>query len=260
MLRDQRPTAHEALTDAAVMAERELAATLRKPTLVLIAVIQPVLLVLLFRYVFGGAIETPGSTYVDFLMPGILVLTAIFGSIVTGVGLSQDLQKGIVDRLRSLPIAGSAVLVGRTLSDLARAVASLALVLGIGVLVGFRPDQPVARVAAALALIVGFAYVFSWISASIGLWLRDPETVQSAGLAWVFPLTFASSAFVPTDSMPAAVAAFANVNPVTLCVDAARALMIGGDATVPLLGTLAWFLGLMALFAPLAIRRYRTLA
>ena len=254
-----RPTPREATTDAMVMAGREIVVTLRRPAIVLVAFVQPVLLVLLFRYVFGGAISTPGTSYVQFLLPGILVLTAIFGAIVTGVGLSEDLKKGLVDRLRSLPMARSAVLVGRTLSDLVRSVTTLALVFGVGVLVGFRPTEPVFRVLAALVLLLGFAYVFSWISAAIGLLLRDPEATQSIGLAWVFPLTFASSAFVPTSSMPSAVQAFADVNPVTLCVDAVRALMIGGDATQPLLGTLAWFVVLMAVFAPLAIRRYQSL-
>jgi ABC transporter DrrB family efflux protein len=254
-----RPTAREALADALVMAERELTATVRKPTLLVLTFLQPVLLVLIFRYVFGGAIQTPNSSYVNFLMPGILVLTAVFGALITGIGLSQDLSKGIVDRLRSLPIARSAVLFGRTLSDLVRNVGTLALMLAVGFLVGFRPSEPVGRVAAAIVLLLAFSYVFSWISATIGLVLRDPETTQSAGFAWVFPLTFASSAFVPTDSMPGAVKAFAEVNPITLCVDAVRDLTIGGDATTATLGTLGWLAGLMVVFVTIAMTRYRAL-
>jgi ABC transporter DrrB family efflux protein len=197
----------------------------------------------------------PNASYVNFLLPGILVLTAVFGAIVTGIGLSEDLSKGIIDRLRSLPIARSAVLVGRTLSDLARNVVSVILMIGIGFAVGFSPTQSVARFAAAPALLLAFGYVFSWISALIALLVRDPETAQGAGFVWVFPLTFVSSAFVPTQTMPEAVRAFAEVNPVTLCVTAVRALTIGGSAAGPVLGTLAWLVGLMLVFVPLAVGR-----
>jgi ABC-2 type transport system permease protein/oleandomycin transport system permease protein len=201
----------------------------------------------------------PNGSYADYLMPGILVLSAIFGALVTGIGLSEDLSKGIVDRLRSLPIARSAVLVGRTLSDLVRNVATVILMLGVGFLVGFRPTEPVGRFVAAIALLLAFGYVFSWISGTIGLLARDPETAQGAGMIWVFPLTFVSSAFVPTTTMPAAVRAVADVNPVTLCVDAVRALTIGGHATGPVLGTLAWLAGLLLVFVPFAVSRYRGL-
>jgi ABC transporter DrrB family efflux protein len=254
-----RPTPAQAIGDTAVMMRRELIATVRKPTLLVLVFVEPLMLILLFRYVFGGAIQTPNGRYVDYLVPGLLVLTAVFGSLVTCIGLSQDLARGMVDRLRSLPMAPSAVLVGRTLSDLVRNVASLAVMLAVAVLIGFRPDEPVLRIVAAMALVLGFAYVFSWISAVVALAVRDPETAQSLGLIWVFPLTFASSTFVPTDSMPAAVQAFAQVNPITLCSDAVRALTIGGDATTAVLGTTAWFAGLMLIFVPLAIGRYRAL-
>lgn len=232
---------------------------MRKPALLVLSFVEPVMLILIFRYVFGGAIRTPNGSYVNFLMPGILVLTAVIGAIVTGIGLSEDLSKGIVDRLRSLPIARSAVLVGRTLSDLVRNVGSVTLMLGVGFLIGFRPAEPVPRVIAAIALLLAFAYVFSWISATIGLLVRDPETAQGAGFAWVFPLTFASSAFVPTSTMPEVVRTIADVNPVTLCVDAVRALTIGGHAARPVLGTLAWLVGLLLVFVPLAVSRYRAL-
>jgi ABC-2 type transport system permease protein len=254
-----RPTPAQAVADTAVMMRRELLATIRKPTLLVLVFVEPLMLILLFRYVFGGAIQTPNGSYVDYLVPGLLVLTAVFGSLVTCIGLSQDLARGMVDRLRSLPMAPSAVLLGRTLSDLVRNVASLAFMFAVAVLIGFRPGEPVLRVLAAMALLLGFSYVFSWISAVVALAVRDPETAQSAGLVWVFPLTFASSTFVPTDSMPAAVQAFARVNPITLCSDAVRALTIGGDATTAVLGTVAWFVGLMAIFVPLAMVRYRAL-
>ena len=221
--------------------------------------IEPVILILIFRYAFGGAIKVPNGDYANFLMPGILVLTVVFGAIVTGIGLSDDLSKGIVDRLRSLPIARSAVLVGRTLSDLARNVGNVIIIFGVGFLVGFAPNQPITRILAAVALLLAFAYVFSWISATIALLVRDPETAEGVGFVWVFPLTFISSAFVPTDTMPPVVQAIAEVNPITLCVDAVRALTIGGDATGPVLGTLAWLAGLSLVFIPFAVARYRAL-
>ncbi len=254
-----RPSPREAVSDLLVMARRELTATVRKPALLVFAFIQPVILILIFRYVFGGAIRTPNGSYVNYLMSGILVMTAVFGSLMTGIGLSEDLSKGIVDRLRSLPIARSAVLAGRTLSDLARNLVSVILMLAVGLLVGFSPSQSVLKVGAAIVLLLAFGYVFSWIAATIALLVRDPETAQGAGFVWVFPLVFLSSAFVPTHTMPALVRALANVNPITLCVDAVRALTIGGNTTRPLLGTLAWLAGLLLVFVPFAVSRYRAL-
>jgi ABC transporter DrrB family efflux protein len=252
-------TPRHALSDALVMARRELVATVRRPDLLVFSFIQPVIMVLLFRYVFGGAIHTPNGSYVNYLMPGILVMTATFGAVITGVGLSQDLSKGIVDRLRSLPIARSAVLVGRTVSDLVRNLGVVLMMLGVGVAIGFRPSEPILGVAAAVGLLLAFAYAFSWISATVALLIRDPETASSAGFIWLFPLVFASSAFVTTHSMPGAVRAFANINPVTQCVDAVRALTIGGHAAGPVLGTLAWLAALLLVFVPLSVSRYRAL-
>ncbi|MBV9337160.1 MAG: ABC transporter permease [Solirubrobacterales bacterium] len=249
----------DAASDCVVMARRGLIESVRKPALLVFTFIEPVILIVIFRYAFGGAIKVPNGDYANFLMPGILVLTAVFGAIVTGIGLSEDLSKGIVDRLRSLPIARSAVLVGRTLSDLARNVANVIIIFAVGFLVGFAPNQPITRIFAAVLLLLAFAYVFSWISATIGLLVRDPETAQGAGFVWVFPLTFISSAFVPTDTMPPVVRAIADVNPITLCVDAVRALTIGGDATEAVLGTLAWLAGLSLVFIPFAVARYRAL-
>jgi len=249
----------EALSDWMVMARRGLIETVRKPTLLVFVFIEPVLLILIFRYAFGGAIRTPDGSYVNYLVPAILVMTSIFGALVTGIGLSDDLAAGIVDRLRSLPMARSAVLGGRTMSDLARNTVSVFMMLAVGFLVGFSPTQSVARFAAAIALLLAFGYVFSWIAATIALLVRDPETAQGVGFVWVFPLVFVSSAFVPTATMPAPVRAFAEVNPVTLCIDAVRALMIGGHVAGPLLGTLAWLGGLLVVFVPFAVRRYRAL-
>ncbi|MBB4660692.1 ABC transporter permease [Conexibacter arvalis] len=253
-----RLTLAETIADSRVMAVRQLRKVMRKPVFIVFAFVQPVMFVLLFRYVFGGAINTGGVDYVNFLMPGIIVQTAVFGALMTGIGLSEDLNAGAIDRFRSLPIARSAVLVGRTAADAVMNVLTLGVMLLVGFAVGFRPDEPVWSIALALLLVLGFSYVFSWISAFIGLAVRDPETAQSAGFIWVFPLTFASSAFVPTESMPGVVQAFADVNPVSLAVDAARALTIGyGDALGPALGTLAWLAGLLVVFVPLAVRAFR---
>ena len=254
----RRLTLTETFADSRVMAGRQLRKTLRRPSLIVFAFVQPVMFVLLFRYVFGGAIETGGLNYVDFLMPGIMVQTAIFGALLTGIGLTEDVKAGVVDRFRSLPIAHSAVLIGRTAADMVMNVLTLIVMLLVGLAVGFRPTEPVYDLALAFGLVLGFSYVFSWISACIGLSVRDPETAQSAGFIWVFPLTFASSAFVPASSMPGVVRAFADVNPVTLTVDAVRALSVGqGDALSPALGALAWLAGLLLVFVPLAVRAFR---
>jgi ABC transporter DrrB family efflux protein len=254
----RRLTLAETLTDSRIMTARQLRKTLRRPTYVVYLFVQPIIFVLLFRYVFGGAIDTGSVSYVNYLMPGIVVMTAIFGSLTTGLGLTEDIKSGVVDRFRSLPIARAALLIGRTASDLVTNVVALAVMLLVGFAVGFRPTEPVYDVALAILLVLAFAYAFSWISAFIGLTVRDPETAQSAGFIWVFPLTFASSAFVPTASMPGAVQAFADVNPVSLVVNAARRLTIGhGDALGPALGSLAWIAGLLAIFVPLSVRALR---
>jgi ABC transporter DrrB family efflux protein len=254
----RRLTLPETLRDSRVMAGRQLRKTLRRPTYIVFSFVQPVIFVLLFRYVFGGAINTGSVRYVDFLMPGIIVQTAVFGALVTGLGLTEDLKAGVVDRFRSLPIARSAVLLGRTAADLVMNIMTLIVMILVGIAVGFRPDQPVYELALAFVLVLAFSYVFSWISAFVGLAVRDPETAQSAGFIWVFPLTFASSAFVPTSSMPGVVRAFAQVNPVTLAVNAVRALTIGhADATTPTLGTMVWLVVLLLVFIPLAVRAFR---
>lgn len=251
-------TLAETIADSRVMAARQLRKVTRRPMYTVYLFVQPVILVLLFRYVFGSAIDTGRVSYVNYLMPGIIVMTAIFGALTTGLGLTEDLAAGAVDRFRSLPIARSAVLVGRTAADLATNTVTLIVMLLIGLLVGFRPSQPIYQVALAFVLVLAFAYVFSWISAFVGVSVRNPETAQSVGFIWVFPLVFASSAFVPTAHMPGVVQAFADVNPVTQVVDAARALTIGhGDALGPTLGTLAWLVGLLLVFVPLAVRAYR---
>jgi ABC transporter DrrB family efflux protein len=250
-----RLTLGETFADSRVMAARQLRKILRRQTYIAYLFVQPVIFVLLFRYVFGGAIDTGQLSYVDYLIPGIMVMTAIFGALTTGLALTEDIKAGVVDRFRSMPIARSAVLIGRTGADLATNLVTLIVMLLIGFAVGFRPSEPVYEVALAILLILAFAYVLSWVSAFVGLTVRDPETAQGLGFIWVFPLVFASSAFVQTADMPGAVQTFADVNPVTLVVDAARALTVGhGDALAPALGTLAWLAGLLLVLVPLAVR------
>jgi len=253
--------------DAAVLVRRYVKHSLRQPDLIVFSTIQPVMFVLLFRYVFGGAIHA-GTPYVDYLMPGIFVQTTVFGSMITGVGLAYDLQSGMIDRFRSLPMSRSAVLVGRTVTDALRNVFVILLMLLVGLAVGFRIHGSVLEVVGAVALIVVFGFAFQWISALIGVAIRSPEAVQSAGFIWVFSLTFLSSAFVPTASIqPAWLQAVAKDNPFTIAVDAARQLFMGPEASqVPGLGTdagpnvlvtLGWTLLLLVVFVPLAVNRYR---
>jgi ABC transporter DrrB family efflux protein len=252
-----RLTLGQTLADSRIMATRQMRKILRRPMFVVYLFVQPIIFVLLFRYVFGGAINTGRVSYVNYLLPGIIVMTAVFGALTTGLGLTEDLAAGVVDRFRSLPIAQSAVLLGRTAADLLTNFVTLLVMLGIGLAVGFRPDGSIPQVVLAFALVLAFAYVFSWISAFVGIKSRNPETAQSLGFIWVFPLVFASSAFVPTEHMPGVLRAFADINPVTLVVDAARDLTLGtGHALGPALGTLAWLIGLLLVFVPLSVRAF----
>lgn len=190
--------------------------------------------------------------------PPVVVQTAVFGALVTGLGLTEDLKAGVVDRFRSLPIARSAVLLGRTAADMVMNIMTLIVMVLVGLAVGFRPSRPFYDLALAFVLVLAFSYVFSWISAFVGLSVRDPDTAQSAGFIWVFPLTFASSAFVPTSSMPGVVRTLAQVNPVSLAVNAVRALTVRhAPALTPALETLAWLTGLLLIFIPLAVRAFR---
>jgi ABC-2 type transport system permease protein/oleandomycin transport system permease protein len=248
------------VSDALVMTRRNLIRYLRIPTLLLFSTVQPVMFVLLFVYVFGGAVKgalPPHTKYVNFLMPGIFVQTVIFGSSQTGVGLAEDLSKGMIDRFRSLPMARSAVLAGRTLGDAVRNTLVVLLMTAVGTAVGFRFHGGFVGAVVGLLLVVGFGFAFSWISASIGLAVRDVESAQSAGFIWIFPLVFASSVFVPLQSLPGWLQAFARVNPITNTANAVRALMEGGAVTHPLIYSLLWILGILLVFVPLSTRTYR---
>lgn len=247
-----------ALTDAWVVTKYNLISVPRVPEMLVFLTIQPILFVVLFRYVFGGAIKTPGLPYQDFLMPGIIVQTVAFGGITTGIGLAEDLQKGVIDRLRSLPMARFALLAGRTVADIGRNLFSIVLMVVVGFVVGFSfHDTTVLEILAGVVLMLLFGFAFSWIAALIGLSVPNAEVAQSAGFIWLFPLTFASSAFVPVDSMPDWLQAFAEVNPVTVCVNAVRELWLGVPSGDDILWTVVWSLGLLAIFAPLATARYR---
>jgi ABC-2 type transport system permease protein/oleandomycin transport system permease protein len=257
-LADERP---RPVSDALTIAWRNLLNIRRNPQLLVFATIQPVMFVLMFRYVFGGAIHATWDgrpvPYVDFLMPGIFVQTVTFGALTTGVGLAEDLQKGLIDRFRSLPMARSAVLVGRTLADLLRNVFVVLLMAIVGFLVGWRINTDVAGLVACLLLVVAFAYALSWLFAIVGMAVRDGETAQAASFPILAPLVFASSAFVPVDTMPGWLQAFAEHQPVSAVCNAGRALTLGGPTAEYVLTALAWIVAIVAVCAPLAVRRYR---
>jgi len=245
------------VADTVVLTKRSLTHTVRSPELLIFATIQPVMFVLLFRYVFGGAIAVRGTSYVNYLMAGIFVQSVAFGAMTTGVGLATDLTQGLVDRFRSLPMSRSAVLTGRTLGDLGRNMFTVLVMLAVGLLVGFRPHGSPLRWLGAAGLLLLVSFALSWISATIGLLVRNVEAVQSAGFVWLFPLTFASSAFVPTSSMPGVLRAFAEHQPITQVVNAVRALVL--DRPVGSAGwqAVVWCLAILAVFVPLSVRFYR---
>jgi ABC transporter DrrB family efflux protein len=247
-----------AVSDTLVLAKRNLLRIPRAPDLLISFTLQPIMFVVLFVYVFGGAIETPGfEDYTDFLMPGIIVQTMSFGGFVTALGLAEDLKKGLVDRFRSLPMARSAVLSGRTLADVATNTVSLAIMVAVGLLVGFSFDANLFEILAGVGLMLLFGYAFSWIFAFFGLTASSAEAAQAIGFMAIFPLTFISSAFVPVESMPAALEWFAEVNPFTTVVDAMRALWVDTPAGNDIWVALLWCVGLIAVFAPLSVARYR---
>ncbi|HEX3240521.1 MAG TPA: ABC transporter permease [Solirubrobacterales bacterium] len=246
-----------AVADTLVLARRGVMRIVRAPDLLLAFTVQPIMFVLLFVYVFGGAIETPGFDYVDFLMPGILVQTLSFGGFATALGLAEDLKTGLIDRFRSLPMSRAAVLTGRTLADIATNALSIAVMLVVGVIAGFSFDAPLTHILLGILLLLTFGYAFSWFFAFIGLSSSSPEAAQSLGFILIFPLSFISSAFVPVDSMPAVLQAFAEVNPFTIVVDAMRSLFLGIPAGNNVWGAFAWAIGIATVFAFLSVNRYK---
>ncbi len=245
-----------ALRDAANEATRHLRAVPRSPELLVFSALQPIMFVVLFRYVFGGSIEIPGMSYAQYLVPGIFAQTVLFGSAFTGVGIAEDMSKGFVDRLRSLPISPAAVLLGRTFSDLVRNILTFVIMLGVAFLVDFRFQGGLVRGLAATALLLAFSYSFSWIQALIGLSVKSVEAANSAGFIWMFPLTFVSSAFVQTDKMVSAFRWFAEINPFTIVTNASRALYSGTDPGDTVWQSLLWALGITVVFSTLSVRKF----
>ncbi len=257
------------VTDSWQMTSRLLKQILRVPDLLVFSIIQPIMFVVLFRYVFGGAINVGSGHYVNYLMPGVFVQTLLFNGAATGIGMADDLQKGLVDRFRSLPIARSALLIGRSISDLLRSTLIFVIMLIVGTLTGFRFTGGVLGAITGTLLMLGFSFAFSWIGILIGLSVKTVEAAQSGGFIWLFPLTFASSAFVRTDSMPGWLQAFANHNPVTVVVNSVRRLYLSdSDAhgfVVPALGgqllqALLWLAGVLIVFVPLSVWKFRRMS
>jgi ABC transporter DrrB family efflux protein len=248
------------VTDTLIIAERNLIRLPRKPELLLAFTVQPIMFVLLFRYVFGGAIDTGGLPYVDYLIPGIIVQNIAFGGFVTAIGLNEDVHKGLIDRFRSLPMARAAVLAGRTLSDIVTNFLGVCILVITGLIIGFSFGGPVLHVAFGFVVLLLIGYAFSWVFALVGLVANTPESANSLGFILIFPLTFISSAFVPTSSMPSWLEAFANVNPFTIFVNAMRALWLGAPAKNYVWGAVVWAVAILVVFAPLAVRRYRRTA
>jgi ABC-2 type transport system permease protein len=245
------------LQDSWTEAGRHLRIVPRNVELLLFATIQPIMFVVLFVYVFGGSIEVAGyDNYDQFLLPGIFSQSLVFNSAFTGVGLAEDLQKGLVDRLRSLPMARSAVLIGRTVSDLVRNVFTFFVMLGVAFIIGFRFEGSLAGAVAATALLLLFSYSLSWVQALIGLSVKSVEAANSAGFIWMFPMTFVSSAFVDPSTMPDWLEPVADANPFTIVTNAARALYNGVDTGNDVWWTLLWSFGLIAVFAALSTRKF----
>jgi ABC-2 type transport system permease protein/oleandomycin transport system permease protein len=257
--------------DSWVMTVRLIKQIVRVPDLLVFSIVQPVLFVLLFRYVFGGSINVGGSQadYVDYLMPGIFVQTLLFNGAATGIGMADDLQKGLFDRFRSLPMSRAAMLLGRAISDLIRATLIFLIMLGVGMLTGFRFSGGFWGAIAGTLVMLAFSFAFSWIGIFIGLIVKTVEAAQSGGFIWLFPLTFASSAFVRTDTMPSWLQGFANINPVTVEVNTVRRFYLSDvlchEFGVPPLGgqllqATAWFIGIVLVFVPLCIRSVRRMS
>lgn len=247
--------------DGWIVTRRNLMRYLRLPQLVVISSIQPIMFLTLFNFVFGGAIgaglTVPGGEYINYLLPGILVQTILFGALQTGIGLSRDMNAGIIDRFRSLPMSRSAVLTGRTIADMIRNTFVAMIMLSVGFILGFRFQDGIVRGIIMVLIVLAFGYAFSWVAAFIGLAVKDEETAQLAGFLFIFPLTFASAAFVPTSTMPDWLQKFANNQPVTQTVNSARHFALGTPADGATLNLILWIVAIMAVFVPLSIYFYR---
>jgi len=250
----------ETVSDIAIITRRDVLKYLRLPQLLVFNAALNVVLLLLFNYVFGGAIQTGGVDYIQYFLPGFLAQSVVFGSTETSVGMAEDLSKGLIDRFRSLPMARSAFLSGRVLSDTVRYIILILLMIAVGYAAGFRFQDGITPSIAAVALILLFGVALTWVAVFIGISVKDVETAQVAGFVWVFPLVFASSLYVPIETMPSWLQIFAEINPVTPMVDTVRALSWGTALSSSLWKILAWDAGIILVFLPLALRRYRLLA
>lgn len=242
----------EGLRQTMTLAWRTLVQIRHNPLELLDFSVQPIIFVLLFTFVFGGAIAGSPGRYLTFALPGIIVMNAFFVTMYTGLGLNTDLTKGVFDRLRSLPIARWAPLTGRITADLVKQAWSVALLLLVGYILGFRVTTNVWGVLGTFALVLVFSLAFSWVSVLVGLLARDPEHVQLFSFTALFPVTFVSSVFVPTDTMPPWLQTWVRINPVTYLSDAARGMLVGGPVARPTLGSLLWAVAIAAVFAPLS--------
>jgi ABC-2 type transport system permease protein len=252
-----RPPRASALSAALTFGWRGMLKVKHVPEQLLDVTITPVMFVLMFTYLFGGAIAGSTGDYLDYILPGILVMSVLFTTVYSGVALNTDLTKGVVDRFRSLPIWAPAPLVGSVLGDSVRYLVAGTVIIVLGVVLGYRPDAGVPGVLAALALVIVFAFGLSWVFTTLGLLLRSPNAVMNAGFMGIFPLTFLSNVFVEPETLPSALEAFVNVNPISILADASRGLMEGNAEA----GHIAIALGaaglLTAIFAPLTTRLYR---
>lgn len=249
--------------DSWSIAKRSLRHFFRQPRFVIFSTIQPVMFIVLFTFVFGGIAATalePGVSYLSYLLPGIMVHSAAFRSTQTAVGIAEDLERGVIDRFRSLPIARGSILAGRTLADLVRSLMVILLMLLAGYALGFRFTEGFFSALAAIAVVGLFGYLFSWLFCWLAMLVPGSEAVQTAGFVLVFPLVFASSIFVPLETMPSWLAAFAQISPLTHATDAARAFAIGGDPSTALLWMAGWTGLAFVTVVPDAVRRFRALA
>ena len=252
-----RLPASAVFTDAIVIARRNLFTIIRTPQLLVFSTIQPVMFVLLFRYVFGGSINVPTESYASYLLPGVFVQTVVFGSTTAAIALAYDLKGGIIDRFRSLPMARSAVLAGRTAADAVRNLFVILLMVLVGYAVDFRFEGGLLRAIGAMAIALLFGYAFSWFFALVGMLVKDPETAQVAGFVPLFPFVFASSIFVSPANMPSWLEWFAEHQPVSKVANAVRGLSLGTATTSDVVTALIWIGAMLLVFAPLATWRYR---
>lgn len=263
-------TTFKPLIDGAIVAKRNLIKIKRVPDLLVFSTLSPIMFILLFAYVFGSAINVPGLSYREFLIPGIFAQTVIFGATITGAGMADDIQKGIIDRFRSLPMSRSAVLVGRTTSDLLNNVLVIVIMSVTGLIVGWRIRSSVLEAIAAFLILLLFAYAMSWVMAFVGLIVPSPEVVNNASFIVIFPLTFVANTFVPTNKFPPVLKAFSNWNPVSSVTQAARQLFGNTSDKLPTphtwplehaaLYTVLWSVVLVAVFVPLCVRQYKKAA